>query len=64
MTTTIHPNLEQKSLLIYLFKAYGWPGKRVTYDGKPVVLAPLQPDEPWIPDLMNLPAGVSLGAES
>ncbi|MFO0553174.1 MAG: fatty acid desaturase [Polyangiaceae bacterium] len=45
----IHPALEQKSLIVYLFKTFIWPGKRVTYDGKPVVLAPEGPDEPWVP---------------
>jgi hypothetical protein len=34
----IHPNLDQPSLLAYLFRTYFWPGKRVTYEGKPLVL--------------------------
>ena len=29
--------LEQKSLLMYCFRAYIWPGHRLTYDGKPLV---------------------------
>lgn len=45
----IHPALEQRSLLVYLFRAYVWPGKRLTYDGKPVVLDPPGEDESWIP---------------
>lgn len=40
---TIHPNLEQPSLLGYLWRSAVWPGKRLTYDGQPVVLGdPLQ----------------------
>jgi fatty acid desaturase len=35
---TIHPALEQPSLPVYLFKAFIYPGKRLTYDGKPVVV--------------------------
>ena len=38
------------------------PGKRVTYDGKPVVLPPEGPDEEWIPAPKETPADVSLGA--
>lgn len=33
---TIHPALEQPSLAVYMFKAFIYPGKRVTFDGKPV----------------------------
>jgi len=43
----IDPRLEQKSLLVYLFKAFIFPGVRRTFDGKPVVLPPPTPDEPW-----------------
>lgn len=45
----IHPNLDQKSLLAYLWRAYGWPAKREMYDGRPVVIPPEGPDEEWIP---------------
>ncbi len=45
----IHPALEQKSLLAFIFRTFIWPGKRMTYDGKPVVLPPAAPDESWIP---------------
>lgn len=44
----LHPALEQRALLPYLFRAYVYPGKRVTYDGKPVVLPPRDEDESWI----------------
>jgi len=43
----IDPRLEQRSLLVYLFRAFVLPGVRRTYDGKPVVLPPKTPDEPW-----------------
>lgn len=45
----IHPSLDQKSLLVYLFKAYIWPGKRLNYDGTPYVLPPPREDEEWMP---------------
>ncbi len=45
----IHPNLDQRSLLSYLFKAYVWPGKRMSYDGTPYVLPPAREDEDWMP---------------
>ena len=44
---TIHPELLQKSLLVYMFKAFIYPGKRVTFDGKPVVVQP-EPDNDWV----------------
>jgi fatty acid desaturase len=49
ITPHIDPALEQKSLIAYIFRAYIWPGKRVTFDGKPVVLPPEGPDENWVP---------------
>jgi len=51
----IHPNLEQKALLPYLLSTYIWPGKRLDYLGKPVVLAEEGPDEPWIPGQPGVP---------
>lgn len=44
----IHPALEQKSLVAWMWRSFIWPGKRMTYDGKPVVLPPAVPDEDWI----------------
>lgn len=58
----IHPNLDQPSLLAYLFRTYFWPGKRVTYEGKPLVLPEAGPDEEWIPSPKETPSDVSLGA--
>lgn len=45
----IHPALDQRSLLAYIVRTYVWPGKRLTYEGKPVVLPEEGPDENWIP---------------
>lgn len=45
----IHPALEQKSLLTYLFRTFLWPGKRTNFDGSPFVLPPDVQDERWIP---------------
>lgn len=58
----IHPNLDQPSLLAYLWRTFGWPGERVRYDGAPVVLPAEGPDEEWIPAPKETPADVSLGA--
>jgi fatty acid desaturase len=58
----IHPNLDQPNLLAYLWRTFGWPGQRVTYDGKPLVLPDEGPDEEWIPAPKETPADVSLGA--
>lgn len=44
----IDPRLDQTSLVAYCFKAYIWPGKRMRYDGTPVVLGPPRQDEPWV----------------
>ncbi|WP_437747825.1 fatty acid desaturase [Sorangium sp. So ce1504] len=58
----IHPGLDQPSLLAYLFRSFVWPGKRLRYDGAPVVLPPEEPDEEWIPGPKETPSDVSLGA--
>ncbi len=44
---TIHPALEQPSLPVYLFKTFVYPGKRVTYDGKPFVVK-VESDLDWV----------------
>ena len=41
---------------------FGWPGQRVTYEGKPLVLPEEGPDEEWIPGPKETPTDVSLGA--
>lgn len=46
----IDPRLDQKSMPAYCLRAYVLPGKRVNYDGTPVVLPAPREDEPWVPD--------------
>ncbi len=58
----IHPALDQKSLLGYLWRTFVWPGKRETYDGKPYIPPPAGEDEEWIPGPKETPDDVSLGA--
>jgi fatty acid desaturase len=56
----IAPELEQSSLLWYLVKTFVWPGRRVMYDGRPVVVPPSVGDESWIPEPAETPS--DLGA--
>lgn len=48
----VHPNLNRKSLAVYWFESYIYPGKRVDYLGNPVVLVPKEHDidEDWVYD--------------
>mmetsp|Transcript_19847 Transcript_19847/g.46442 ORF Transcript_19847/g.46442 Transcript_19847/m.46442 type:complete len:355 (+) Transcript_19847:169-1233(+) len=45
-----HPELNQPSMVGYMFRQFVWPGKRVTFDGKPVKFPAVEvgPDEEWI----------------
>jgi fatty acid desaturase len=56
----IAPELERKSMLGYLFATFVWPGRRAMFDGRPMVLSPLVPDESWIPEPQQTPG--DLGA--
>lgn len=47
LAPTIHPALDQPSLLAYLFKAFIWPGKRVRFDGTPLEVKQLA-DRDWV----------------
>jgi fatty acid desaturase len=58
----IHPNLDQPSLLAYLWRAFFWPAKRERFDGAPYELPAEGPDEEWIPAPQETPRDVSLGA--
>jgi beta-carotene hydroxylase len=60
----IHPALEQKNLMGYLWRTCVYPGKRVTYDGKPVVLPPATKDADWITELKINAHKFELGAET
>lgn len=42
------PRLDEPSFVAYVLRAYFWPGKRLRYDGTPVVLPPEGKDEDWI----------------
>jgi fatty acid desaturase len=42
------PRLDEPSLAAYLFRTYVWPGKRLRFDGAPVVLPEEGPDMDWI----------------
>jgi len=44
----IHPALDQKSFVVYFFKAFILPGKRVTYLGEPFEPEPAGEDEPFL----------------
>jgi fatty acid desaturase len=45
----IDARLDEPSLLAYLFRTFVWPGKRLRYDGTPLVLPEEGPDESWVP---------------
>jgi fatty acid desaturase len=45
----VDPRLNLPALLPYAARAYIWPGKRMRFDGTPVVLGEPRPDEPWVP---------------
>ncbi len=57
----IDPRLDQRSLFAYVFKQFIFPGRRMRYDGTPVVLGPPRADEPWVPTLEQ---GVQVGDEA
>lgn len=44
----IHPALDQPSLFLYVFRTVIYPGKRLRYDGTPVVIRNEGPDRDWI----------------
>ena len=49
MAPYIDPRLDQKSLFVFIVKTFVWPGRRVTFDGRPVVLPAPVSDLPWVP---------------
>ena len=55
------PRLDEPSILAYNWRAFVWPGRRLRFDGKPVVVPPAAEDVSWVPT-DGLPPGVSLGA--
>jgi len=59
----LHPNLDQKSLIAYLWTSCIYPGKRVDYLGNPVILKPKSKDQDWVPGVTlrnNLQMGVEV----
>ncbi len=48
MHPTIDPRLEEPSLALYMFRAFIYPGKRLNFDGKPVVIENEGPDHDWV----------------
>jgi len=44
----IHPELDQRSLAVYLWKTFIYPGRRMRFDGKPVVIDAEGPDREWV----------------
>lgn len=51
----LHPALDQKSLFVYCWKTFVYPGKRLRYDGRPVVIENEGPDRDWIQPHEALP---------
>jgi hypothetical protein len=59
----VHPNLDQKSLIEYLWKSCIYPGKRLDYLGNLVKLPPKVETADWVADVSIDPeAKVALGA--
>jgi len=48
MRPGLHPALEQPSLPAYFFRAFIYPGKRLRYDGAPLVVVDPGPDLDWV----------------
>lgn len=45
----IDPRLEVENMAAFLFRQFLWPGKRTTFDGRPLVVTDTGRDENWIP---------------
>ena len=58
----MHPALAQRSLVGYCVRAYIAPGRRVTYDGRPVALPPPMSDASWLPSPDETLTEETLGA--
>lgn len=63
LAPNVHPNLDQRSLIAYCFRAYIWPGRRLRYDGTPLELPPPIADQSWVPGRNETPITASMGAE-
>lgn len=49
----IHPNLDQPSILLYIFRTFVFPGIRLDYLGQRLKLAPAEPDQAWFYDAVE-----------
>jgi fatty acid desaturase len=56
----MHPGLDERSLVAYLWRTFVWPGKRLRYDGTPVVL----PERRERRQLWTPPSAINTGASS
>jgi fatty acid desaturase len=45
---TLHPALEEPSLPAYMFRTFIYPGRRMRYDGTPLVVVDPGPDRDWV----------------
>lgn len=56
----MHPALDERSLIAYMWRTFVWPGRRLNFDGTPVVLpAARARRELWTP-----PSAITAGASS
>jgi fatty acid desaturase len=56
----MHPGLDERSLISYMWRTFVWPGRRLNYDGTPVVITePRARRELWTP-----PSAERVGASS
>lgn len=62
MAPHVHSNLDRPSLLGWAWESFVAPGKRLNYDGTPVVLPEEGPDEDWIPSSPDDAELADLGA--
>lgn len=60
----VHPSLDQRSVLAYLWRTFFWPGRRRDYLGGPLELSPDVPDDDWVPKPDEVSRTASWGAES
>ena len=58
----IHPALDQRSVLAYMFRTYLWPGKRLRFDGQPVELHEERASwDLWLPEDTGAATGAVAG---
>ena len=58
---TLDPRLDEPSLALYMFRAFIYPGKRLRFDGTPVVIQGEGPDHDWVAVTREV-AATELGA--